>query len=234
MVPAAFGVTFAAPLTDFEPDQPSPVCPPLATHVAAFVEVQVSVTGFPTTTEAGAAAKLTVGAVTVTVTAVAVSLRPFAMQFKPYWYAPADASVTDRLPLAASVPIQVSAVDPPEAVQTAPGVLAHVKVTGTPAVTVAELAVNETAKVPLPAKLSITGLTPALTLSVAVLDPAEVGSNMTLIEQLAPTATEVPQVLVWENEPAFAPPNVMLVMGSGTAAVFVTVTALGALGTFID
>jgi hypothetical protein len=93
----------------------------------------------------------------------------------------------------------LSAVFPPEAVQVAPGVLDHVKVTGTPAVTLCELCVNATVKVPLPDKLIVNGWMPAFTLSVAVVDPTALGSNTTLIVQLAPTATEVPQVLVCEK-----------------------------------
>ena len=40
---------------------------------------------------------------------------------------------------------------------------------------------------------------PGLTVIVAVILPVEVGVNTTLIVQLDPTATDVPQVLVCEN-----------------------------------
>jgi len=74
---------------------------------------------------------------------------------------------------------------------------------------------------------------PALTFSVAVLDRAEVGVNTTLIVQVAPTATEVPQPLVCENWPGLLPESVMLVMGSAALPLFVTVTDCGALATFV-
>jgi hypothetical protein len=81
----------------------------------------------------------------------------------------------------------------------APNVLDHVKVTGTSTAVLAELAVNATLKLPLPDKLTVNGPPLTLTLSVAVADPTEAGSNTTLIVQFVPTATDVPQVLVCEN-----------------------------------
>jgi hypothetical protein len=53
--------------------------------------------------------------------------------------------------------------------------------------------------VPLSATVCVPAPLPALTLSVAVAGPVEAGSNTTLILQFAPTASEVPQVLVCEN-----------------------------------
>jgi hypothetical protein len=82
--------------------------------------------------------------------------------------------------------------------------------------------------------LTANGLEPALTLSVAEFEPTEVGSNETLILQVAPTATELAQSLVCANAAAFAPPSVMLVTGTGTTAVFVTVTEVGAVATFVN
>jgi hypothetical protein len=85
-------------------------------------------------------------------------------------------------------------------VQVAPGVLDHVNVTGTPTVVLAILEANATLKLPSPDKLTVNGgPPPALTLRVAVADPTEAGLNTTLIVQFAPTATDVPQVLVCEN-----------------------------------
>jgi hypothetical protein len=89
MVPAAVGVTVAVPFSDLLPAQPSPDCPPLATQVAAFAELQIKVTGSPTLTEDGVAdnvtaGKVTAGKVTTTVTE-APALTPCAMQFSRYW-----------------------------------------------------------------------------------------------------------------------------------------------------
>jgi hypothetical protein len=56
-----------------------------------------------------------------------------------------------------------------------------------------------------------------------------VGVNITLIVQVDPTGTEVPQVLVCEYELALVPVSVMLVMGSAALPVLVTVTDCGAL-----
>ena len=52
---------------------------------------------------------------------------------------------------------------------------------------------------PVPDKLAVCGLPVALSVSVIVpvRVPAAVGVNVTLMEQLAPAASEVPQVLVW-------------------------------------
>jgi hypothetical protein len=69
------------PFSDLVVAHPSPGCPPLATQVTAFSEVQVKVTDCPTVIEVGAADNVTVGKVTATV-AVAVALTPCAMQVK--------------------------------------------------------------------------------------------------------------------------------------------------------
>ena len=53
--------------------------------------------------------------------------------------------------------------------------------------------------VPLSATVCVPAPLPALTLSVVVADPTKAGLNTTLIVQVAPTATDVPQVLVCEN-----------------------------------
>jgi len=115
----------------------------------------------------------------------------------------------------------------------APGVLDQVKAAGTPTVTLLELAVKTTMKLPLPDKLTVDVFPPALTLSVAFAEPAEAGLNTTLTVQLAPTATDVPQVLVWENVLGLGAESVTLVMGSDTVPVFVTVINIGALATLI-
>jgi hypothetical protein len=55
------------------------------------------------------------------------------------------------------------------------------------------------------------------------LAPFDVGLKTTLIVQEFPTATDVPQVLVSENCPVFAPVSLTLVIGSASVPVFVNV-----------
>lgn len=86
---------------------------------------------------------------------------------------------------------------------------------------------------PVSATVCVPAPPPALTLSVPFFNPGEVGLNTTLIVQVALTATDVPQVLVCANEWALVPESVMLVIGSATAPVFVTVVDMGALATFV-
>ena len=68
---------------------------------------------------------------------------------------------------------------------------------------------KETA-VPMPLKLTLCGLLPALSVSVSVplRGPAAVGLKVTRMVQLAPPARLVPQLLVWAKSPL----AVMLVM----------------------
>jgi hypothetical protein len=68
--------------------------------------------------------------------------------------------------------------------------------------------------VPVPIKLTVCGLPGALSAidSVAVRDPRCVGLNVMLIVQLAPGATEVPQVWVWEKSPESLPVKPILVL----------------------
>jgi hypothetical protein len=73
------------------------------------------------------------------------------------------------------------------------------------------------APVPVPLRLMDCWLPAALLLlSVTIIEaarlPGAVGVNVTLMVQLAPAATEVPQVLVCPKSAALAPENVMLVM----------------------
>jgi hypothetical protein len=83
--------------------------------------------------------------------------------------------------------------------------------------------------VPLSDTVCVPAPPPALTLNVAVFDPFTVGLNTTLIVQVDPIATDVPQGLVYENCPRFLPERIMLAMCSGTFPVFLTVTTMGAL-----
>jgi hypothetical protein len=70
-------------------------------------------------------------------------------------------------------------------------------------------------------------------LKVAEPAPETAGLNTTLMLQLAPTAMDVPQVLVWENgwEPEVE--SAIFVIGSAKLPVFVTVTDEGALCVFV-
>jgi hypothetical protein len=72
-----------------------------------------------------------------------------------------------------------------------------------------------------------------LILSVAVAGPGAAGLKTTLIAQLAPTATEVPQVLVWEKGCTFGLESVMPVIESAMEPVFFTVTETSVLATFV-
>jgi hypothetical protein len=58
---------------------------------------------------------------------------------------------------------------------------------------------TEGLEVPVPERLTDWGLLLALSIKVtaAVIDPALIGANWTLIVHVAPTATLVPQLLVW-------------------------------------
>lgn len=59
--------------------------------------------------------------------------------------------------------------------------------------------------------------------------PAAAGVNVTLRVQLAPTANDVPQLLVCEKSPAFVPDIVILVMVRVAVPVFDSVTARAVL-----
>lgn len=64
---------------------------------------------------------------------------------------------------------------------------------------------------------------------VPVRVPLAVGLKVTLIEQLAPAATVVSQVLVWPKSPGLLPPIVIANMVKGALPVFVSVTDCGEL-----
>ena len=68
------------------------------------------------------------------------------------------------------------------------------------------------AEVPVPERLRDWGLPVALSVKAIAADrlPVAVGSNVTLIVQFAPAATELPQVLVWAKSPGLAPVSAML------------------------
>ena len=73
----------------------------------------------------------------------------------------------------------------------------------------------------LPVALSVTVIVPGWL-------PTTVGVKVTLIEQLAPAATEAPQVLVWE----YGALAVMLVTVSAAVPELVSVTVCAALVVF--
>ena len=87
---------------------------------------------------------------------------------------------------------------------------------------------------PVPVRATTCGLPVALSvmLTDAVRAPAAVGVKMTLMVQLEPTATKVPQVLVWTKSPLLVPVRVRLVMPRATLPVFMRVTFCAGLVLF--
>ena len=83
---------------------------------------------------------------------------------------------------------------------------------------------------PVPVRLTVCGLPVALSVTVIVPGrlPVTVGVKVTLMEQLAPAATEVAQVLVW----AYGALATMLVMVSDAVPELVSVTDCAALVVF--
>ena len=79
---------------------------------------------------------------------------------------------------------------------------------------------------PVPVKLIDCGLLPALSAicTDAVLEPAVVGENVTLIVQLALCASVPPQVLVWANSLLLVPVRLMTMLVREAFPLFVTVT----------
>ena len=83
---------------------------------------------------------------------------------------------------------------------------------------------------PVPVRLTVCGLPVALSVTVMVPGwlPVAVGVKVTVMVQLAPAATEVPQVLVW----AYGALAAMLVMFSAPVPALVSVTVCAALVVF--
>lgn len=83
----------------------------------------------------------------------------------------------------------------------------------------------------MPLKVIVWGLLLALSamLTDALRAPTAVGVNVTLIEQLAPAKTLLPQVFVWEKSPEFVPARPTLVMLREAFPVLVSVTGCAAL-----
>ena len=67
---------------------------------------------------------------------------------------------------------------------------------------------------PVPVRVAVCGLPVALsvTATAAARVPDAAGTNVTLIVQLAPAATDVPQVLLWAKSPLLVPVTATLVM----------------------
>ena len=93
-----------------------------------------------------------------------------------------------------------------------------------------KLTAGAAAVVPLPVRLTVWGLPVALSVKVMVPGwlPVAVGVKVTVMVQLAPAATEVPQVLVW----AYCALAVMLVMLRAPVPPLVSVTVCAALVVF--
>jgi hypothetical protein len=112
---------------------------------------------------------------------------------------PTAFGVTVAVPLAGLVPPQPSPGCPPLATQLAALDEVQVKVTGCPTATgdgAATKVTVGTTPVPLSATVWVPIPLPIVMLSVAVAGPCALGSNTTPMLQLAPTETELPQVLV--------------------------------------
>jgi nicotinamidase-related amidase len=79
--------------------------------------------------------------------------------------------------------------------------------------------------VPVPNTVTLCVLPAALSVTVraAVRDPLAVGVKVTLIEQLAPAATELPHVLVWAKSLGLVPVRAMLVMVKAALPVLLRV-----------
>ena len=80
--------------------------------------------------------------------------------------------------------------------------------------------------VPVPERLTAWGLPLALSamLSEAVRLPLAEGVKVTLIVQLPPAATEVPQLLLWAKSLGFVPPSARLEMLKAALPVLLRVT----------
>jgi hypothetical protein len=89
------------------------------------------------------------------------------------------------------------------------------------------------AAVPVPVRLTVCGLPAALSemLTDAVRVPAAVGVNVTLIVQLPPAATELPQVFVSAKSAVLVPVMLMLVMLKLVLPVLLRVTLCARLVT---
>jgi len=85
--------------------------------------------------------------------------------------------------------------------------------------------------VPVPDRGTVCGLPDASseTDTEALRVPAAVGANVTLMAQLPPAATLLPQVLVWAKSPGLVPPMVILLMLSAAVPELLTLMLCAAL-----
>ncbi len=83
-----------------------------------------------------------------------------------------------------------------------------------------------TGATPVPARLTACGLPAALSAMLRDADSAllMLGLNVTLMVQLAPTATLLPQVFVCAKSPLFVPATRMLVIARGAVPEFCRAT----------
>jgi hypothetical protein len=123
----------------------------------------------------------------------------------------------------------VDAVPPTASISTANS-------TFPPAVTICELdpplGITIWKSMPVPKRLMLCGLSPALSLIVrdAVLDPPAVGVNVTLTVQFAAGRTVGPQVVAdWAKSPLFVPVKNIELMFNVSLPLFVTVTVWAVL-----
>ena len=72
----------------------------------------------------------------------------------------------------------------------------------------------------------------SLMLSEAVRVPVAAGVKVTLIVQLAPAASELPQVFIWAKSPALAPVTEMPLIVRAALPVLLRVTVRAALVVF--
>ena len=70
------------------------------------------------------------------------------------------------------------------------------------------------ATTPVPESEAVWGLSGALSATERIAErvPLALGVKITLMEQLAPAASEVPQLFVWAKSPGLLPPNEMPVI----------------------
>lgn len=85
--------------------------------------------------------------------------------------------------------------------------------------------------IPVPVRLTACGLPLALSVMVseALREPAAEGVNVTIMVQLPPAPTPLPQLFVWAKSPAFAPLSAILDIFREVLPVFVRVTLCAAL-----
>ena len=88
------------------------------------------------------------------------------------------------------------------------------------------LVITGVVRAPVPVRLTVSGLLVALSVTViaAVRLPAAVGVKVTLIVQLPPAASELPQVVVSGKSPALGPVTATLVMLKAASLLFVRMT----------